>query len=150
MARSLNRATLIGNVGKPPEVRSTQTGGKVVNFSLATNEQWNDKSGAKQEKTEWHNITVFGKLADIAERFLTQGASVFVEGKLTTEKWTDKEGNARYSTKIVLGFDGKLILLGKSDSPGQREEGDTGTHKHRGPTQDMPPAMDAMAEDIPF
>jgi len=121
MAGSLNRVTLIGNVGKDPEARSFQNGGKVVNFSLATAETWKDKqTGERKEKTEWHTIAVFQEgLAGIAEQYIRKGSKVLVEGKMQTRKWQDQSGNDRYSTEVVLqGPDARILLLGDKQSGG--------------------------------
>jgi single-strand DNA-binding protein len=114
---SLNKVTLIGRLGKDPEVRNFQNGGKVVNFSLATSERWKDRDGNPKEKTEWHNIAVTNeKLADIAERYLRKGALVYIEGQMQTRKWQDQSGNDRYSTEVVLPpFKGELVMLGPKD-----------------------------------
>lgn len=128
---SLNRVTLIGRLGKDPEVRTFQSGGRVVSFSLATSERWKDRDGNQQEKTTWHSIAVFNeKLGEIAERFLKKGSLVFVEGMLTEEKWTDKDGQERKTAKIVLRpFNGQIVLLpnGSSDRDEERGERSGGT-----------------------
>ena len=121
---SLNKVCLIGNLGKDPEVRSTQSGDKIVSFSVATSERWKDKSGERREKTEWHNVVIFNEgLAGVAERFLRKGSKVYVEGAMKTRKWTDRDGNERYSTEVVLQrFNGVLVLLdGRSDDGGERK-----------------------------
>ncbi len=104
MAGSLNKVMLIGNLGKDPEVRTFQNGGKVCNFSLATSESWKDRnSGEKQERTEWHNVAIFNEgLAGVAERFLKKGSKVYIEGQLQTRKWQDQNGQDRYTTEVVL------------------------------------------------
>lgn len=115
---SVNKVTLLGVLGADPEVRSTKNGGKVVNLRVATSEAWKDKqSGERKEKTEWHTVTVWNdNLAGIAERFLKKGSKVYIEGKLQTRKWQDKDGADRYSTEIVLqGYDGSIVLLDKKD-----------------------------------
>ena len=102
MARGLNKVMLIGNVGRDPEQRFLTNGSAVTNLAVATSEQWKDKeTGQKQERTEWHNITIFGKLADIASQYVRKGSKVYVEGSLRTRKWQDKEGNDRYTTEII-------------------------------------------------
>jgi len=125
MAGSLNRVSLIGNVGKDPEVRTFQNGGKVVNFSLATAETWKDKNtGEKKEKTDWHTIAVFQEgLTNVAEQYIRKGSKVMVEGKLQTRKWQDQQGQDRYSTEVVLqGPDARILLLGdKGGSSGGGE-----------------------------
>lgn len=114
MAGSVNKVILVGNLGKDPEVRSTQNGQKIVNFTLATSESWRDRqSGERREKTEWHRVAVFNpNLAEIAERYLRKGSKVYVEGQLQTRKWTDQSGQERYTTEVVLQqFRGDLTLL---------------------------------------
>lgn len=118
---SLNRVTLIGNLGRDPETRRLQNGGMVCNLSVACSERWKDKnSGEQREKTEWISVVLFGNLADIAERFLTKGSKVYIEGKFSTRKWQDQSGNDRYSTEVVCqGFDGKLVMLGGKEESGE-------------------------------
>ncbi|MGH7066851.1 MAG: single-stranded DNA-binding protein [Acetobacteraceae bacterium] len=114
MAGSVNKVILVGNLGRDPEVRTTQEGQKIVQFSLATSESWNDRaSGERKERTEWHRVVIFNdRLADVAERFLRKGRKVYVEGALQTRKWTDQSGQEKYTTEIVLGrFRGELTLL---------------------------------------
>lgn len=113
MAGSVNKVTLVGNLGKDPEVRSMQNGSKVANLSIATSESWKDKaSGERKEKTEWHRVVIFGQLAETAERFLKKGSKVYLEGSLQTRKWTDKDGAEKYSTEVVLqGFGANLTML---------------------------------------
>ena len=104
MAGSINKVILIGNLGADPEVRTTQAGSKIVSFSLATSESWIDRtSGERKERTEWHRVVVFNEqIADIAERYLTKGVKVYVEGQLRTCKWADQDGQERYATEVVL------------------------------------------------
>src|SRR6202030_1167407 len=114
MAGSVNKVILIGNMGKDQEVRTTQDGSKIVNLTLATSESWNDRaSGERKEKTEWHRIVIFNdRVADVAERFLKKGAKIYVEGSLQTRKWTDQQGQERYTTEVVIGrFNGQLTML---------------------------------------
>lgn len=115
MAGSVNKVILVGNLGRDPEVRNFQNGGKVVSFSVATSETWNDKaSGEKKEKTQWHRVAIFNeKLGDIAERYLRKGSTVYLEGSLESRKFTDKDGAEREITEVVLArFRGELTLLG--------------------------------------
>src|SRR4051794_19236126 len=148
MAGSVNKVILIGNLGKDPEVRSTQDGNKIVNLTLATSETWNDRaSGERKERTEWHRVVIFNdRVADVAERFLKKGAKVYVEGSLQTRKWTDQQGQERYTTEVVIGrFKGELTMLdtrsgsgggaGEGMGPGGPPAG--GGDAHRGPA---PPA----------
>jgi single-strand DNA-binding protein len=113
VSRSLNKVTLIGNLGSDPEVRSTNGGNRVATFSLATSRSWNDASGAKQEKTEWHRCVVWNskvsQLADIVERYVKKGDKLFVEGRIEYRQWQDKDGQTKYSTEINVR---ELIMLG--------------------------------------
>lgn len=122
MAGTVNRVILVGNLGKDPEVRNTQVGGKIVNLSLATSETWNDKgSGERQERTEWHRVVVFNdRIADVAEKWLKKGAKVYVEGSLQTRKWVDQQGAERYSTEVVIGkFNGNMTMLSSPEGAQQ-------------------------------
>ncbi len=133
MAGSVNKVILIGNLGRDPEVRSTQAGKKVVNLAIATSESWKDRtSGERQEKTEWHRVVIFNeRLGEVAERYLRKGAKVYVEGALQTRKWTDQAGVEKYSTEIVLQqFRGELTMLdgrgGGGEAGGYDEGGESG------------------------
>jgi single-strand DNA-binding protein len=134
MAGSVNKVILVGNLGKDPESRSMQNGGKVVSFSIATSESWKDKNtGERQERTQWHNIVVFNEgIGNVAAKYLKKGMKVYVEGQLETRKWQDKDGNDRYTTEVVLRpYRGELTMLeskggGKPDVPTE------------GPEQDVP------------
>ncbi len=115
MAGSVNKVIILGNLGRDPEVRTSQDGSKIVNLNIATSESWKDRAtGERKEKTEWHRVVIFNpNLADIAERYLKKGSSVYVEGTLQTRKWTDQSGQEKYSTEVVIGrFKGELTLLG--------------------------------------
>ena len=121
MSGSLNKVCLIGNVGKDPEIRHTQSGGKIANLTVATSESWKDKqTGEKKEKTEWHRVVVFDeRLADIIERYVTKGTKLYLEGALQTRKWTDNQGVDKYTTEVVLQrFSGVLTLLGGGQASG--------------------------------
>lgn len=111
MAAYLNRVNLIGNLGKEPEVRYMPNGDAVANLTVATTEYWKDKNGEKQEKTEWHRVTLYRKQAETAGEYLKKGASVFIEGRLETRKWTDKAGVERYTTEIIAS---DMKMLGSS------------------------------------
>jgi single-strand DNA-binding protein len=113
MAGSVNKVILVGNLGKDPEVRNFQNGGRVVNLRIATSETYKDREGNRQEKTEWHSVAIFNeKLGEIAERYLRKGSKVYLEGKLETRKWADQAGQERYTTEVVLRtFGGELTLL---------------------------------------
>ena len=127
MAGSVNKVILIGNLGRDPESRSFQNGGKVVNLRIATTESWKDRnSGERREKTEWHSVAIFNEnLARIAEQYLRKGSKVYIEGQLQTRKWQDQSGQDRYSTEIVLqGFNGQLTLLDGRGGGGDQGGGD--------------------------
>ena len=147
---SVNKAILIGNLGRDPEIRYTQSGDPIANFSIATNEAWTDKSGQKQERTEWHRVEVFGKTAQVARDYLTKGRSVYIEGTIRYDEWTDKDGNKRNTTKIrVSGPNSRLVLLGG------RGEGGGGGRGERGSGPPSEPAaggddFQATDDDVPF
>jgi single-strand DNA-binding protein len=114
MAGSVNKVILVGNLGKDPEVRTTQSGERVATLSLATSETWNDRqSGERRERTEWHRVAIFNeRIVDVAERFLRKGSKIYVEGSLQTRKWTDQSGQDRYTTEVVISrFKGDLTML---------------------------------------
>jgi single-strand DNA-binding protein len=114
MAGSVNKVILIGNVGRDPEIRSTNDGTRIANFTLATSDNWRDKaSGERRERTEWHRIVIFNdRLADVVEKYVKKGAKLYIEGALQTRKWTDKDGQERYTTEVVLQrFRGELTML---------------------------------------
>jgi single-strand DNA-binding protein len=130
MAGSVNKVILVGNLGKDPEVRSGQDGSKIVNFSIATSETWNDRaSGERKERTEWHRVVVFNdRIADVVEKYVRKGSKVYVEGALQTRKWTDQSGQEKYTTEIVIGkFRGELTMLDtRSGGDGAMGGGDGG------------------------
>ena len=115
MASSLNKVQLIGNLGRDPEIRYTNDNKAIANLTVATTESWNSKDGGRQDKTEWHRVVVFGKLAEVIEKYLKKGDKVYFEGKLVTRQWTDKEGMERYTTEISIDqFNGQMVMLGKA------------------------------------
>ena len=119
MAGSVNKVVLVGNLGREPEIRHTNTGKKVASFSLATSDVWKDANGERQEKTEWHRVVVFNpSTADFVERFVKKGSKVYVEGSLQTRKWTDNSGQDKYTTEVVVSnFKGEIVLLdGRSET----------------------------------
>jgi len=153
MAGSVNKVILIGNLGRDPEVRTTQSGTKVANLSIATSDSWKDRNtGERKERTEWHRVVIFGNLADIAERYLRKGSKVYVSGALQTRKWQDQSGQDKYTTEVVLqGFNGELTML---DSRGEGGGGgggggDYGSQEPSGGGWDSGPAGD-MDDEIPF
>ena len=118
MAGSVNKVILVGNLGRDPEVRTFQNGGKVCNLSIATSENWKDRqTGERREKTEWHRVAIFNEgLANVAERFLRKGSKVYIEGQLETRKWQDQNGQDKYSTEVVLrGYGGTMTMLDGRD-----------------------------------
>jgi single-strand DNA-binding protein len=122
MAGSVNKVIIVGNLGKDPEIRNTQTGAKIANFTVATSESWKDKStGEHREKTEWHRIVVFNEgLAGIVERYIKKGSKVYIEGSLQTRKWQGNDGVDKYTTEVVLqGFNGTLTMLDSKSDTGQ-------------------------------
>lgn len=124
---SVNKVILVGNLGKDPEIRFTLHGTAVVNFTLATSEQWKDKTtGEKKQHTDWHNVVVWGDLAKIVAKYAKKGSKVYVEGQLKTRKWQDQAGADRYTTEVVLqGFSAKLVLLSDARGSAGEDAGDT-------------------------
>ena len=120
MAGSVNKVILVGNLGKDPEARSFQNGGEVVNFSLATSENYKDREGNRQEKTQWHNVAIFAEgLGKVAKNYLKKGSKVYLEGQLETRKWQGQDGNDRYTTEVVLRqFNSTLVLLDRAEGGG--------------------------------
>ena len=151
---SVNKVILIGNLGKDPEIRYTQSGEPIANFSLATNESWKDKDGNKQERTEWHRVEVFGKTAQVVRDYLTKGRPVYLEGSIRYEEWTDKDGNKRNTTRIrVSGPGSRLVLLGSRGEGGAGGGGPRGGGPGGGGPAAEPPAGDdfqASDDDVPF
>lgn len=168
MSGNLNVATLIGNLTRDPEIRTVTSGDKVANLGIATNESWFDKnSGEKKEKVEFHRVVIWGKLAEVCEKYLKKGSKVYVSGTLETRKWSDKDGQDKYSTEIVLrGFDSKFIMLdGKpgSNTASVHDEGKANGYQPQsggweGGGSESPKAsssktrapIDNMNDEIPF
>jgi len=147
---SVNKVILLGNLGKDPEIRYMQNGEAVANFSIATTETWKDKSGAKQEKTEWHNIVMYRKLAEIAGEYLKKGSSVYLEGRLQTRKWQTKESQERYTTEALCDV---MQMLGSKNTQSDTSTSDSKNNASK--AQEMTPdsdfdAMDGLSQDIPF
>ncbi|MDT7765222.1 MAG: single-strand DNA-binding protein [Mycobacterium sp.] len=141
MARGVNKVILVGNLGADPETRSMPSGMTVTNIRIATSESWKDKaSGAQQERTEWHNIAFFGRLGEIASEYLRKGSQVYVEGKLRTRKWQDKQGNDRYTTEIIA--DNMQMLGGRAGGGGGGGGGGTGGGAERAGGSSAPPPRD--------
>jgi single-strand DNA-binding protein len=156
MARGVNKVILVGNLGADPETRSMPSGMTVTNIRIATSESWKDKaSGAQQERTEWHSIALFGRLGEIAAEYLRKGSQVFVEGKLRTRKWQDKQGNDRFTTEIIA--DNMQMLGGRGGGAGGTGGGERGAAAGGTPPRedfDQSPApaggKEEFDDDIPF
>ena len=152
---SVNRVFIIGNLGQDPETRYLPSGDAVANISVATNEKWKDKSGEEQEHVEWHRVAFFGKLAEIVGEYLHKGSSVYVEGKIRTRKWQDKDGNDKYSTEIIA--DRMQMLSGKRDGS-RAEDRPTRSTQQQDPSGKPQQAQkgagggafDTLDDDIPF
>ena len=155
MAGGVNKAIIVGNLGKDPEVRFTPGGQPVANFTIATNESWKDKNGQQQERTEWHRIVVWGKLAELCGEYLKKGRQAYVEGRIQTREWNDKEGKKNYTTEIVAntvqflgGRDGASAGAGRAQ---QTNGQDFGPPPPGMDDQGQPPSGGGGAdEDIPF
>jgi single-strand DNA-binding protein len=146
MARGINKVIIVGNLGVDPETRYMPSGGAVTNLRVATSESWKDKNtGEQQERTEWHRVAMFGRLAEIAAEYLRKGSQVYLEGSLRTRKWQDKEGNDRYSTEIIANEMQMLGGRGDSSAPARSASAASGG----GPAADAGPPDD-FNDDIPF
>ncbi len=155
MAGSVNKVILVGNLGRDPESRTMQSGGKVVSFSIATSESWNDKaSGERKEKTQWHRIAIFNeKLGEIAERYLKKGSKVYLEGSLESRKYTDKDGAERETTEVVLArFRGELTLLDSrgadSGEGGGYSRAPAAPRQNAAPARSSGPSWEAPSSDL--
>lgn len=142
----VNKVILIGNLGSDPEVKYTPSGVPVANFSMATSETWTDKNGERQERTEWHRLVLWRKLAEIAGQYLKKGSKLYVEGKLQTRSWDDQSGQKRYTTEVVVNEMQMLDSRGESPEAGGRVGGDPGPAAAQGA---MPPGADEE-DDLPF
>lgn len=152
MAGSLNRVTLIGNVGKDPEIRSTQSGKKIANLTIATSESWNDRqSGERKERTEWHRVAVMSDaLAGVVERYVKKGSKLYLSGQLQTRKWTDQSGQEKYTTEIILnGFGSELIMLDGKRSGDDGGYSETQRQEPKPPAS-KPPIADELEDEVPF
>lgn len=142
MARGINKVILVGHLGSDPETRYMPSGGAVTNLRIATSESWRDKtSGEQQERTEWHNVAMFGRLAEVAAEYLRKGSQVYVEGRLRTRKWQDRDGNDRWTTEIVAN---DMQMLGG------RSSGGGGAPAQSQAAADVPPGPPELDDDIPF
>ena len=142
----VNKVILVGNLGKDPEVRHLENGASVANFSIATSETYKDKNGNRQEQTEWHNVVLWRGLAEIAEKYLKKGSQIYVEGKLRTRSWQDKDGNTRYTTEVVGD---QMTMLGGKSSGGNSASDSTSSNE---PKKDKGSADISSddADDLPF
>ena len=151
-SRGVNKAILIGNLGADPEIRQTQSGQAVATFRLATSERWKDRQGELQERTEWHNIVAWGQLAEIARQYLSKGSSCYIEGRIQSRQWEDREGQKRYTTEIVAN---QMVLLG---GRGEGAVAGRGAGRYAGraeaaegrPFEDFPETAEDVADDLPF
>jgi single-strand DNA-binding protein len=152
MARGVNKVILIGNLGADPEYRATASGSGVTNARLATTDTWRDRqSGEQQERTEWHRVVFFGKLADIANQYLRKGSRVYVEGSIRTRKWQGQDGQDRYTTEVVVqGFGGTMQMLGTRDGGGGRSAGSGGGGGYQDQGYPKQPYQNDQEDDIPF
>ena len=156
MVRGVNKVILVGNLGKDPEVRYMPSGGAVANATLATSESWKDKqSGETQERTEWHNLTFYGKVAEIAGEYLKKGSQIYVEGSIRTEKWQDKEGKDRFTTKIIVSEMQMLGSRGGAGSPSSENSrssapNNSETSQTRSSSASASTKSDQFDDDIPF
>jgi single-strand DNA-binding protein len=159
----VNKVILVGNLGADPESRSLNNGGEVVNMRIATSEQWKDRDGNRQERTEWHNVVIFNEnLGRVAKSYLRKGSKVYLEGQIQTRKWQDNSGNDRYTTEIVLNrFRGELVLLDSREGGGGRSAfsedfdefggGGGGGASSRPQSRPQPAAFDSdLDDDVPF
>lgn len=150
MARgSVNKAILIGNLGDAPEIRYLPSGQGVANFRIATNRSWNDREGNRQERTEWHNIVAWGKLAEICEKYLKKGDAVYIEGRIETRSWEDNTGQKRYTTEVVAQ---EMTMLGGpgAGAGGQGSGGRGRSGRPAEPAGEAPPPVQEEDDDIPF
>ncbi len=151
----INKVILVGNLGAKPEIKYASNGNAISNLSVATSESWTDKNtGQKQERTEWHRVSLFGKVAEIAGQYLDKGSKVYVEGKLQTRKWQDQSGQDRYTTEVVIsGFSGTLQMLDRRDesnsAPMQSQPPQQAQNTQQAPSI-TPVAQDEFEDDIPF
>lgn len=157
-SRGVNKVILVGNLGQDPEVRYLPNGGAVANITLATSESWRDKqTGETKEKTEWHRVVLFGKLAEVAGEYLRKGSQIYIEGKLNTRKWTDQAGVEKYTTEIHVNVGGTMQMLGgkqdggtgnKPQQQGSQQQANSGWGKPQMPNNEPPMNFDDT--DIPF
>jgi len=151
-SRGINKVILVGNLGQDPEVRYLPNGGAVTNISIATSETWKDKqTGEQKDRTEWHRVVIFGKLAEIAGEYLKKGSQVYIEGQLQTRKWQDQSGQDKYTTEVVVNIGGTLQILGSAqdrpNSTSNQQPNNTSQPQQKTPSNEPPMQFD---DDIPF
>ena len=156
-SRGLNKVMLIGHLGQDPEVRALPNGQHVANFTLATGEKWKDRnSGQEHERTEWHRVAIFGKLAEIVQQYVKKGSKLYIEGKLQTRKWQDQNGQDRYTTEIVVsGYEGQMQMLGRANGVNEPPAHTQSGGYNDAPRTPMPgpaaaPPIEYFDDDIPF
>ena len=156
MAGSVNKVILVGNLGRDPEIRRMTSGDAVANLSLATTKTWNDRqSGERKERTEWHRVAIFGRTAEVAERYLRKGAKIYIEGELQTRKWQDQSGQERYTTEVVVRGFGGMVMLDSRGGGAPRMDGDDPQQTPWSEVEDSGPTVsDRISSDfddgIPF
>ncbi|WP_272673603.1 single-stranded DNA-binding protein [Providencia sp. PROV169] len=149
-SKGVNKVILIGHLGQDPEIRYMPTGGAVANLTLATSEAWRDKqSGEMREKTEWHRVCIFGKLAEVAGEYLKKGSQVYIEGSLQTRKWQDQSGQDRYTTEVVVNIGGSMQMLGGNSNQAGSQQPARQPQQSQKAQQNEPP-MDWDDQEIPF
>lgn len=157
-SRGVNRVTILGNLGNDPEVKYTQSGSAIANLTVATSEEWKDKTtGESKSLTEWHRVVLFGKLAEVAGEYLRKGSQVYIEGQLRTRKWTDQSGQEKYTTEIVVGMNGVMQMIGGKHDGKSQQQGGWGQPQQPKPQQQSNPAQSSpnvppmdFSDDIPF
>ena len=156
-SRGVNRVTILGNLGNDPDVKYTNSGSAIANLTVATSEEWKDKTtGESKSLTEWHRVVIFGKLAEVAGEYLRKGSQVYIEGQLRTRKWTDNAGVEKYTTEIVVGMNGVMQMIGGKQE-GKPQQSGWSQHQQPKPQQQSKPAQSGhnippvdFSDDIPF
>jgi single-strand DNA-binding protein len=143
----INKAILIGNLGKDPELRYTPSGQPVASFTLATTERWTDRNGQRQDRTEWHNIVAWGKLAELVNQYLKKGRSAYIEGRITTRSWDDRDGNKKYRTEIVAN---QIQFLGSGSSSTTADYDSVLENNNPGINQQRAESESVIEDDLPF
>ncbi len=144
---SVNKVILVGNLGRDPEVRRMPSGDAMVNLSIATTDTWKDKGGERQEKTEWHRVVMFGRVAEVAGEYLKKGSQAYFEGRLQTRKWTDKEGQDKYTTEVVAD---RMQMLGSRSGSGGGGGGESHSSVKSSGSSEFSGGLDDLEDDIPF